>query len=120
MPYEIPIVNRDGEAVCKVVWDGELYEGEFSILALPGGENDAINLAGAIERRTDLTDVLFHSEGDDASARGWITYEGTVCALNVVLPALGFMIGHIGGDIPGLGKPRIGEIEANQVLGGIE
>lgn len=120
MPYEIPIVDSDELEVCRVVWDGELYQGEASVVAVPGSEDVATNVAGMIERRQDLKDVEYRSEGERAKVNGWKTYEGTVSALRVILPALGLTIGHIGSDMPPLGKTRSQEIEFNDEFGGIE
>lgn len=120
MTYEIPIIDREGNAACKALWEGELYHGEFTIIAYPGLEENATNVIGMIEKRTDINDVKYHSEGDDNLANGWHTYEGFICGLRIVLPSLGFSIGHIGGITPDVGLSRVAAIEAAKVNFGIE
>lgn len=120
MPFEIPIETIEQESVCKVVWDGELYDGVATVVAVPGRETDAANLRGMIVQRQDLMQVSYRSEGDKPSVKGWKAYEGVVGALRTILPSLGFQIGHIGGDMPALGKSRMAEVAFNSDQEGIE
>lgn len=120
MSFEIPIETHDEEPVCKVIWDGELYSGNAIVVEIPGKEQDAQNLRDMIFSRQDLREVKYRSEGDKATIKGWQAYEGVVGALRTILPALGFQIGHIGGDMPALGRQRTNEVVFNNEQEGIE
>lgn len=120
MVFKIPIETHDEEQICKVVWDGELYSGKADIVSISGKEKEAQNIRDMILSRQDLREVRYRSEGTRAEVKGWSSYEGVVGALRTILPALGFQIGHIGGDSPQLGQQRDDEIVFNTKEGGIE
>jgi len=120
LSFEIPIEDSENIVVCKVVWDGDLYEGSASVIAMPGHEGTAQNLTDMIITRNDLRDVRYRSEGEKFTVGGWKSYEGVVGALRTILPSLGLQIGHIGGDAPSLGRGRTDEITFNEQQGGIE
>jgi len=118
--YEIPIVDETGIAVCRVVWDGDLYRGSASVVPIVGHESIAKDLANMVLSRQDLSELDFRSDGDIARVDGWKSYEGVIGALRIVCPALGLQIGHIGGDMPPLGSRRKDEIAFNEEEGGVE
>ena len=120
MANEIPIVDDTGVEVCKVLWEGDLYQGEAKVSPIAGHERESQNVQNAILMQQDLTELHFRSEGDKARVRGWKSYEGVVGALRILLPVLGFRIGHIAGDTPALGRSRVDEIEFNLEQSGIE
>jgi hypothetical protein len=118
--YEIPLEDETGIIVCRVSWDGDLYNGSAAVSPITGHEEIARNLADMILTRQDLRELKFRSEGDESTVNGWRGYEGVVASLRIVSPALGLQIGHIGGDTPPLGNERADEIAWNESNGGIE
>lgn len=120
MSYEIPIDSDDTQGVCTVVWDGDLYTGEAAVVPVTGHESVASDLRGMILFRQDLTEVVYRSDGERFTVKGWRSYEGTVGALRTMLPSIGLHIGHIAGDVPPLDRSRADEITFNNDQGGIE
>jgi hypothetical protein len=120
LSYRIPINSDEVVGICSVDWDGDLYSGEATVVPVPGHEGVAANLRDMIAMRQDLRDVIYRSDGEKFTVRGWSSYEGTVGALRTITPSLGLHIGHIGGDIPPADKTRVDEIIFNQAQGGVE
>ncbi len=120
MSYEIPVEDDADIVVCRVVWDGTLYDGVATVAPITGHSNTARNVANMILSRQDLKAYKFRSEGEKPTVNGWQGYEGTVAALRIILPALGLQIGHIGGDVPPFSRQRANGIAQNYEEGGIE
>ena len=100
MRVEVPIVDRAGNVIAELVWDGTLYTGKGQFVQVAATDAQIRALRGMVTLYGDLRRARFRSVGDRAYVSGWHGLEGTVGALRLVLPAVGLAVGQFDRTAP--------------------
>jgi hypothetical protein len=93
MSGNIPLVDRGRQVVVNVRWIGGIINGK-RVVSAANSESKGIaqRVRKLIRERGDLKLVRFASVGPSGRVAGWSGFEGTLSALNVVLPTIGLWV----------------------------
>lgn len=89
---EIPIIDGNKNVVSRINWVGGLFKGKGTVRSDRDHTEDAQRIRELIVQRKDLEKVQFRSRAAKGYTMGWRGFEGTLQALNVALPTIGFHV----------------------------
>jgi hypothetical protein len=82
----IPIIDRKGLERSRLKWKGGTERGSCQVLSSRENERFAHRVRVLILDHADLSDVRFVSRKRGININGWDGFEGTLHALNAILP----------------------------------
>lgn len=89
---EIPIIDGNKNTVARIDWTGGLFKGKGVVRADQSHRDEAKRIRETISQRRDLEKVQFRARNDAGYTHGWRGFEGTLQALNIALPTIGFYV----------------------------
>lgn len=89
---EIPIIDGDKNVVARIEWTGGLFRGKGVVRSDRNHAEQAKRIREMIAQRRDLEKIQFRARNDVGYTKGWHGFEGTLQALNVALPTIGFYV----------------------------
>lgn len=89
---EIPIIDRDRNTVARIDWTGGLFIGKGKVKADREHADEAKRIRETIAQRRDLEQIQFRARNTVGYTKGWHGFEGTLQALNIALPTIGFYV----------------------------
>jgi len=96
----IPIIDKNKQRVARLEWTGGLFKGKGVIRSDRAHTKEAKHIREMIAQRRDLEQVRFRARSADGTIAGWHGFEGTIQALNLTLPQIGYFVDWENTDWP--------------------
>jgi hypothetical protein len=97
---EIPIIDKDKNRIARLEWTGGLFQGKGVVRSDRAHMKEAKRIREMIAQRKDLENIQFSARNTKGTIRGWHGFEGTIQALNLTLPTIGYFVDWENTDWP--------------------
>jgi hypothetical protein len=89
---QIPIIDGKSNLVARVEWTGGIFRGKGTVKSTRAKAEQAKRIREMIAQRQDLARVNFRARTESGVIKGWKGFEGTLQALNMSLPSIGYFV----------------------------